>query len=56
MRKIVELDTQTDKYPIVTITTGETKDTVKIKVGKSEAIVDTVELIDALVIFEPHGD
>lgn len=53
MRKIIELDTQTDKYPIVTISSGPTADTITLKIGKAQAVVDTIELIDALVIFEP---
>lgn len=53
MRKIIELDTQTDKYPTVTISSGATADTITLKIGKAEAVVDTIELIDALVIFEP---
>lgn len=56
MRKIVELDTQSEKYQTLTITTGDTKDTVKVRIGKNEVIVDTIELIDALVIFEPHTE
>lgn len=53
MRKIIELDTQTDKYPIVTLISGPTSDTITLKIGKAEATVDTVELMDSLVIFEP---
>lgn len=53
MRKIVELDTQSEKYTTLTITTGETKDVVKIRIGKNEVTVDTIELVDALVMFEP---
>ncbi len=53
MRKIIELDTQTDKYPIVTLISGPTKDTITLKIGKAEATVDTLELMDSLVIFEP---
>lgn len=53
MRKIIELDTQADKYPIVTISSGPTADTITLKIGKAQATVDTIELIDALVIFEP---
>lgn len=53
MRKIIELDTQTDKCPIVTLISGPTKDTITLKIGKAEATVDTLELMDSLVIFEP---
>jgi hypothetical protein len=53
VRKIIELDTQTDKYPTVTISSGATSDTITLKIGKAQATVDTIELIDALVIFEP---
>ncbi len=56
MRKIVELDTQSEKYPTLTITTGETKDVVKIRIGKNEVTVDTEELVDALVMFEPSRE
>ncbi len=53
MRKIIELDTLTDKYPTVTISSGATADTITLKIGKAEATVDTIELMDSLVIFEP---
>lgn len=56
MRKIVELDTQTDKYPTLTIASGPTKDTVTVKIGRAAVDVDVVELIDALVIFEPSNN
>jgi hypothetical protein len=56
MRKIVELDTQTEKYPALIVASGPTKDTVTVKIGRASVDVDVVELIDALVIFEPSNN
>lgn len=52
-RKIVEIETFTDKYPIITFSTGSVKDQIKIKIGRTEVEVDVAEVLEAAELLEP---
>lgn len=56
MRTIVELDTFTDKYPALVLASADVKDNITVRIGNRAVVVDTVQLMDALVLFEPKGD
>lgn len=52
-RKIVEIETFTDKYPTITFSTGSVKDQIKIKIGRTEVEVDVAEVLEAAELLEP---
>lgn len=52
-RKIVEIETFTDKYPVITFSTGSVKDQIKIKIGRTEVEVDVAEVLEAAELLEP---